>query len=962
VSGAFVAATGPSGDDATTTGSGGAFSLDVPTGTYRLSANAQGYAAALDDGVDVTGPTSEDLSLTRSQSPLTSVPVYGGAKQVVADGEPGVFYAAGGNAGGLYRTTNWGGTWTPVTDIADDSAFGLPHPTYPELLTTSGRPGEVAVMVGNGTVLFSTNFGVSWQVVANPPNDPNSDAGSQLLWGHVGGTSVLMYIEAEPFAEYVADMNAADPGFEQMTRPYESAGQPVVVADGSDKPWFATVDPSGTASIFPLTRATRAPAPSVTVPGFTSQPLGPETIGLGGESAAGEPPSALVVAGFGGGAMTVKAAAADRYPKPSFVGLNCPVPNNELLTEFGSYSPVTPNSSASYGAAWTQGCWVQDVSGEVSASPATGQDAAIDAGYNATASSPGSDAVVMIAPGANIPSEENGSLEVAKLADSQDGVPTPPSDPTAQARAGPGSDSGGVETNGITAATVHQTAFGPDVSDVVSATDVGGAASDDGAATFEPAIDQEAWSAAWWRGATADWMLFGLGAYAGNPDMLGGFENWSPSTSPLDAGNVSGSTPQDLQAPFAPIATPVIDSIAGVPGQDSAFVDATVSEGGYCTCAEGAVDLLTLATGPAVTSATPIGKGVITKAGPIAYCSATGSANSLADVLLVVADDSVDGALYRVTDATGANPVVTKVVDLPAYSYGSGSPALDVDCASGTVVAASGGAGADLLLSHDGGEGFDSVPFTDPGGAAATIRAATFVPGPPAAILVGDAAGYIQRSTDGGQTWTVVNDPTTGLNLSAAASLSGGLWDLVGWPAAGGAARDSLDAAADPFAGSNLVAGPGEYAGTLTAAASRSTVPVISRFILTHSRFAAERKHATAVIARKQRAPRGTTFKYTVSEPGFVGLFITAKLPGRISGRRCVAATKHNARHRRCKIPTFYELIRHARSGPHSLSFTGRIGRHVLAPGSYTATIASQTPNGQRSATRSLRFTIVPES
>ena len=54
VAGGFVAATGPGGNARAVSDSSGAFSLTLPDGTYRLAANAPGFAAAVADGVVVS--------------------------------------------------------------------------------------------------------------------------------------------------------------------------------------------------------------------------------------------------------------------------------------------------------------------------------------------------------------------------------------------------------------------------------------------------------------------------------------------------------------------------------------------------------------------------------------------------------------------------------------------------------------------------------------------------------------------------------------------------------------------------------------------------------------------------------------------------------------------------------------------------------------------------------------------
>jgi hypothetical protein len=189
---------------------------------------------------------------------------------------------------------------------------------------------------------------------------------------------------------YEADMNAASPTLEPMTKPYAPGGeegQPFAVADGAEEPWLATLDSAGTVSIYPLIASTTAPAPSATIPGFETE----GSIGFGGQSAPGEPPSGVVVSTPYEASMSVKAPTAGSYPPPSTPSLAaiCAGGTPGFLPVISSVVSVTPNTAGSYGAAWTQECWLQDIGGNLIASGGYGNGVAIDAGYDATNSSPG---------------------------------------------------------------------------------------------------------------------------------------------------------------------------------------------------------------------------------------------------------------------------------------------------------------------------------------------------------------------------------------------------------------------------------------------------------------------------------------------------------------------------------------------------------------------------------------------
>ena len=769
VSGAFVGASGPSGGAGTVADAGGAYSLNLPDGTYRLGSDAPGFKAASTDGVTVSGASSHDLSLTASGTKLTSVPVFGGGVWVAADGTPGVFYISGTAPGELYRTTDYGGTWTQVTVAYDDPASGLSSASSPGPVVTSGFPGEVVVSIGQAPglslptgVYFSTDYGVTWRTVGNPPANPAGTGGQTFYWGHAGSRSVLLLTQGGN--TYVADMTAANPSFVQMTAPYAPAGQPIGVGNGADQPWLATVDASGQLSVFPLIAQATAPAAALSLSGFPANPL---QVGIGGEGGAGVPPAGVVVASADHVTMTTKAPGAATYPAPApaapascSAGLGLPA---GLLPPPGR---VTPNTAASYGAAGVGGCWVQDSGGTVTTGGVNGHDSAIDAGYDATDSSAGTDAVVMQVP-------PFGSRGVPKAAASNGGFPVGVGGQGVDAKPGTDPSSAGIAVDGITAPQVSQTTFGPaGAGQIASATEVGGVASNDGGASFHRAIFDNAASVAWWQGATASWLLFGLNNLDPNGNDVTGFLNWTSATPPVGngstGGNVSGSTAAALGGGF-------VSSIAGVPGQDTAFVDVATGNN-FDPNRSGAVHRVSVVPGPSFSNVTPIGAGVINGPGRLVYCPGTGSASSLQDVLLAIGENGPGGGIYRVTGATGPSPIVAKVADLAGTGNYQGLPALRADCASGMVLAASGNAGEGLLESSDGGVTFGaiSVPHHD------AIRTIALTPGDPSSISVADAGGYVVSTGDGGHTWVVVNDPNTGVNLSSPAG--GGLTDLRDTP------------------------------------------------------------------------------------------------------------------------------------------------------------------------------------
>jgi len=950
-SGAFVAATDSSGHavGGAVSGSDGAYSLTLPDGTgYRLAANAPGFNVAVTDS-NVAVPGTQNLTLTSSGAPLAALPIFGGSQTgVAADGTPGVFYVAGGNVGDVFRSVDYGGTWTQVTAAADDHTNGLSGAANPRLITTSGFPGEVAVSIptpagvvlpsgqslGASGVLYSTDYGVTWRVVGNAPRtSTGQNAVVKLMWGHAGSSSVLVALASNgpppsaPAAMYVADMTAANPSFVEMTTPYAPATQPTAVGDGGDQPWLATVDSAGDLSVYPLVAGPTAPAAYLTLSGF---PTSPVAVGIGGATASGVPPAGVVVMSSNAVTMSVKSAAETSYPPPGTPTNNCGpgTPGTAYAN-----AQVTPNTGASYGAAWIDGCWVQDTAGTIMAGPDAAPAAAVDADYNATNTSAGSDAVVLLQGAPDSPG-------ATKEAASSGGFPSGPASSTVDAQSGTDPGSAGLAVDGFTAASVLQTTFGPTgAGQVASATDVGGLVSADGGASFQTATYDSSRSVAWWQGASGNsWLLFGLSVFNGS-NTVTGFLNWPSATAPVGgsgSGNVSGSSSSALGAS----GDNYVQAIAGVPGQDTAFLD--LAQGNqFSSSRPGVVRRVTVAGGPSFSNATPIGYGVITKPGPLAYCPTSGSAGSLQDVLLVSGEDASGGAIYRVTDPTGS-ATVTQVATLPSTGMYQAEPSLAADCVSGTVLAGAGGMSSTLLESTDGGQrdSFTSVPTPAQSGIAAVAVA----PGTLGqSIVIGDGGGFIYASNDGGKTWPYMeNDPGIGVNLGSAENASGGLRDFIASASTASPSADPsygtmLDPRAAPLARrADLIAGPGEFAGNLTAPALKPAPAV------THVRFA----------SRRFDAMNGTTLRLTLSEAATVTVVVTQKMSGRKVKGKCKANAKHG---KRCTLTIQKaKLTFHGRKGRNSFKFRVK----SLRPGRYTATLTARSPGSKTSKPITLTYTI----
>ncbi len=121
--------------------------------------------------------------------------------------------------------------------------------------------------------------------------------------------------------------------------------------------------------------------------------------------------------------------------------------------------------------------------------------------------------------------------------------------------------------------------------------------------------------------------------------------------------------------------------------------------------------------------------------------------------------------------------------------------------------------------------------------------------------------------------------------------------------------------------------------------------------------------NALSRIARGQNPPVGTTFGFTVDEPATMRLAFTQTTSGRRVARGCIAQNNHNQRQPKCARTMIAASLQFAvRAGSHRLRFQGRISsRRRLTPGRYTLVITAINTAGQRSAQRTLTFTIVKQ-
>ena len=137
--------------------------------------------------------------------------------------------------------------------------------------------------------------------------------------------------------------------------------------------------------------------------------------------------------------------------------------------------------------------------------------------------------------------------------------------------------------------------------------------------------------------------------------------------------------------------------------------------------------------------------------------------------------------------------------------------------------------------------------------------------------------------------------------------------------------------------------------------------PVVSRVSESATTWREGNALARISAVKNRRLAVGTTFRFTLNEAATVTFAFSEKRAGRRVGGRCVAPAKRNRSKSGCtRVTAAAKLVFAARQGADRVSFDGRVSRtRKLAPGRYAVTITATNAHGQRSAPRTLSFTIV---
>lgn len=147
---------------------------------------------------------------------------------------------------------------------------------------------------------------------------------------------------------------------------------------------------------------------------------------------------------------------------------------------------------------------------------------------------------------------------------------------------------------------------------------------------------------------------------------------------------------------------------------------------------------------------------------------------------------------------------------------------------------------------------------------------------------------------------------------------------------------------------------------TLELTHSPPIPPHLGKVSESHRTWRASRRGA-GTTRKDKRAPIGTTFSFTLSEPANVNFLFAQRINGRLIRGKCVTQTKRNKYKRTCGRSEgrgAFSIVGHA--GVNRVVFRGHISRSTtLDPGRYLLELTATNSVGARSSASSLSFTIV---
>jgi Tol biopolymer transport system component len=114
---------------------------------------------------------------------------------------------------------------------------------------------------------------------------------------------------------------------------------------------------------------------------------------------------------------------------------------------------------------------------------------------------------------------------------------------------------------------------------------------------------------------------------------------------------------------------------------------------------------------------------------------------------------------------------------------------------------------------------------------------------------------------------------------------------------------------------------------------------------------------SVAPASGRPSGKQGATLSATLSEASTLTLSFSRRVAGHRSGGHCTARAHRGAP---CKVyKSVGSSTRKLKAGVARIALTGRVGSTVLKPGTYRLAIRAQTPDGRKSSTVTLSFTLV---
>jgi hypothetical protein len=136
--------------------------------------------------------------------------------------------------------------------------------------------------------------------------------------------------------------------------------------------------------------------------------------------------------------------------------------------------------------------------------------------------------------------------------------------------------------------------------------------------------------------------------------------------------------------------------------------------------------------------------------------------------------------------------------------------------------------------------------------------------------------------------------------------------------------------------------------------------PGVTGFGATNKTFAVNTRGRAETSVTAAAAKKGTTFRYTLSEPARVVFTVEQATTGRRVGRSCRKPSRSNRKRRKC---TRYVLVgrfaQASTTGANRKAFSGRIGRKRMKPGKHRASLVATDTAGNKSAAKRLNLRVV---